>query len=395
MFSIEQWRNIMYNRKRLGQTAALTLTGMAVGLAGGAFAADSQIPPDWNVSPITAGAYRESFESAPTWGEQTVAVESKSSHANVPSRLYAWFANTDPNQVMILPGDSSYTNTLENVGGTAISFADAPVFVDMRVQFAEYDGEPDVGDAKLAVYVSGADTIHVKHKDGTTTNTWAGSSLTANWHQLTVRLQKDGACAVLVDDILVTNGLTPIGAVTTLDSLTFTGSGYVDDLYVSRGNPQAYPGQTAPVPVAAAPYVADDGVATWLAGKLGVSVNANATFTGFDQSKMGAAYLLNKLGGDASAVTAPDYTFGSEQVIVVSDTEVHVKCSLTVTGGTGTLTGRRLQLLGKKEIGDAWTPIDGKNSDDPAYNEGTITVTFTGINSADYKFFKAQIVETP
>lgn len=385
----------MYNRKRLGQIAALMLMGMAVGLAGGAFAADSQVPVSWNVSPITNGAYRETFQSAPTWGGQTVGVESKSSHAGVPSRLNAWFANTDPNNVLTLPGDASYTNTLEYVGGGAVSFAANPVFVDVRVLFVPIEGEPAVGDAKLAVYASAADTIHVRHNTGTTTNTWAGSSLTENWHQLTVRLQSGGTCAVLLDDIVVTNGLTPVGSATTLGSLAFTGEGYVDDLYVSHGNPQAYPGETDPIPVAAAPFAGDASVADWLAGELGVTVDADATFAGFDQEDMDAAYLLDKLGGTAEAAEPPDYTFGAVEVVVVSATEVNVKCSLTVTGGTGTLTGRRIQLLGKSVIGGDWEPIAGKYSDNPTYTDEEITVTFTGIDSTSYKFFKAQIVEIP
>lgn len=386
----------MYNKKRLGQTAALLVMGMAVGLAGSAFAADSQVPVNWNVSPITNGAYLETFETAPTWGGQEVGVASKSSHAGVPSRLNAWFAATNPNSVLTLPGDASYTNTLENVGSGAVSFETSPVFVDVRVLFVPFDGAPDVGDAKLAVYASAADKIHVVHNSGTATNTWVDADLLTDWHQLTVRLESGGTCAVLLDDTLVVDALTPIGEVTILDSLVFTGEGFMDDLYVSHGNPQAYPGATDPVPVAAAPFAGSASVAAWLAGKLsGASLNAGANFAGFDQAKMDAAYLLDKLGGDASDPEPPTYTFGSEEVVVVSATEVNVKCSLTVTGGTGTLTGRRLQLLGKSAIGGTWEAISGKYVDAPTYTDEVITVTFTGINSASYKFFKAQIIEIP
>jgi len=383
----------MYNKKRLGQTAALLLTGVAVGLAGGAFAAASLVPTGWDVTPITNGAYRETFQSAPTWGEQEVTVESKSSHASVPSRLNAWFATNDPNNVLKLPGDASYTNTLEYASpGGSVSFAVNPVFVDVRVLFTAYDGEPAIGDAKLAVYASASNTIHVVHNGGTTTNTWGGVSLLDNWHQLTVRLQSGDTCAVLLNDIVVTNGLTQIGA-TTLNSLAFTGDGYIDDLYVSHGNPQAYPGETDPVPVAAAPFAGSASVAGWLAGKLsGATLTAGATFAGFTQEKMDAAYLLDKLGGTESAAEPPTYTFGSEQVIVVSATEVHVKCSLTVTGGTGTLA-RRLQLLGKATIGGTWGEV--AHVDNLAYTTGKIEHTFTGIDPATYKFFKAQIVEIP
>jgi len=390
----------MYNKKRLGQTAALLVMGMAVGLAGGAFAADSQVPTSWNVSPITNGAYLQTFENALTWGGQAVDNPLTNSRVSVapPSRANTWFGEATT-KAMKIPDDASYTNTLKYVDNSSVSFATTPVFVDMRIQFTAYEGTPP-DNAKLAVFVSTTNKIHVVHNDGVTTNTWPDGDLLSAWHQLTVRLEKDGKCAVLLDDVTVTNNLTPkagAGTANELDSLEFANSGYVDDLYVSHGNPQAYPGETDPVPVAAAPFAGDESVAAWLAGKLtGATLTAGATFAGFDQADMDAAYLLDKLGGSAAAAEPPAYTFGSEEVIVVSATEVHVKCSLTVTGESGQLANRQIQLLGKKLIGDQWAAISGQVEDELSYDDdGVITVTFTGIDSTTYKFFKAQIVEIP
>jgi hypothetical protein len=385
----------MYIKKRLGQTAALLLAGMAVGLAGGAFATDSEVPVDWNASPIENGAYRETFESALTW-DRLVVTASTNSRVTVvpPSRANTWFGEATT-KAMKIPDDASYTNTLKYGNNSSVSFATSPVFVDMRIQFTAYEGTPP-DNAKLAVFVSTTNKIHVVHNDGVTTNTWPANNLLSAWHQLTVRLEKDGKCAVLLDDVTVTNNLTPkaVGTAGVLASLEFANSGYVDDLYVSHGNPQAYPGETDPVPVAAALFAGDDSVAAWLAGKLAdTSLTAGATFTGFDQADMDAAYLLNKLDGTASAATAPTYTFGAVSVDVVSDTVVNVNCSLTVTGGTGTLTGRKIQLLGKGTIGGTWAAIPGQVVSAPTYSSGVITVPFTGIDSTSYKFFKAQIVE--
>ena len=179
----------MCHKKRLGQTAARLLVGMAVGLAGGALAADSTVPKEWKVSPITSGAYRETFESAPTW-DRAVGIATTNSRVTVetPSRANAWFGEATT-KAMKIPDDASYTNTLVNDGvGGAVSFATSPLFVDMRIQFTAYEGTPP-DNAKLAVFVSTTNKIHVVHLGGVTTNTWPDGDLLSAWHQLTVRLE--------------------------------------------------------------------------------------------------------------------------------------------------------------------------------------------------------------
>jgi len=389
----------MCNKKRLGQTAARLLVGMAVGLAGGAFAANSIVPVNWNVTPITNGAYRETFESAPTW-DRLVVTAAADSRVTVARRGLGntWFPVGNAN-VLTLPGDASYTNTLKYTGGSAnVSFATNPVFVDVRIQFTAYEGAPSVGDATLAVFVSSADKIHVVHHAGTSTNTWSAGDLLTAWHQLTVRLEKSGKCAVYLDDVSVTNNLTPIGGVATeLKSLVFTGSGYADDLYVSHGNPNYAGGATPgslPTGVANVPAGLSGAATNWLANYFNDGRLApNANFAGINLDR---AYLLNMpLGGTTNAPTDPvsSTTFGVSAIDLVSPTLVNVTCKLTVNGSNreDPINGK-LQLQGKATIGEAYATLsEAVSPQSTDFNGGLATYTFTV--PSGMKFFKAQIVE--
>ena len=385
----------MCNKKRLGQTAALLLVGMAVGLAGGAFAANSIVPVNWNVPTITDGAYRETFESAPTWDRAVVTASTNSRVTVAPRGLGATWFPVATDKAMTLPGDASYTNTLKYTGGSAnVSFATDPVFVDVRIQFTAYEGAPSVGDATLAVFVSAADKIHVVHHAGITTNTWSAANLLTAWHQLTVRLEKNGKCAVYLDDVSVTNNLTPIGGVATeLKSLVFTGSGYADDLYVSHGNPNyaggATPG-TIPSLVTGVPSSTAGSVTNWLAnyyndGRLATNVNLSTVL-------LDRAYLLD-MAPTSETDPVTSVAFGVSAIDLVTPTNVIVTCKLTVNGSNreDPINGK-LQLQGKAAIGNAYATLAGAVSPQSTdFNGGLATYTFTV--PSGMKFFKAQIVE--
>lgn len=384
----------MCNKKRLGQTAARLLVGMAVGLAGGAFAANSIVPVNWNVTPATNGAYRETFESAPTW-DRAVVTASTNSRATVARRGLGntWFP-VDTDKALTLPGDASYTNTLKYTGGSAnVSFADTPVFVDMRIQFTAYEGAPVVGDAKLAVFVSAADKIHVVHNSGTTTNTWPDGNLLSAWHQLTVRLEKSGRCAVYLDDVSVTNNLTPIvgGVATELTSLVFTGSGYADDLYVSHGNPN-YAGGATPGSIPAGANVTAGTVSSvttnWLANYYNDgSLATNANLSGFP---LDSAYLLNLAPTNGNPVTS--VTFGVSAINLVSPTNVIVTCRLNVSPVTPSAITGKIRLKYKSEIGASWESAQGVTQASAAsFSNGEANFSFA--IPAGNHFFKAQIVE--
>jgi hypothetical protein len=391
---LEQRRINMCNKKRLGQTAARLLVGMAVGLAGGSLAADSIVPVNWNVTPATNGAYRETFESAPTW-DRLVVTASTNSRATVARRGLGdtWFpVATD--KAMTLPGDASYTNTLKYTGGSAnVSFATDPVFVDVRIQFTAYEGAPSVGDATLAVFVSATNKIHVVHNSGTTTNTWPDGNLLSAWHQLTVRLEKSGRCAVYLDDVSVTNNLTPIGGVATeLKSLVFTGSGYADDLYVSHGNPNyaggATPG-TIPSLVTGVPSSTAGSVTNWLAnyyndGRLATNVNLSTVL-------LDRAYLLD-MAPTSETDPVNSFTFGVSAIDLVTPTNVIVTCRLKVNGNNKDSINGKIKLKYKATIGASWETAVGVTQVSAAsFSNGEANFPFE--IPAGNHFFKAQIVE--
>jgi hypothetical protein len=382
----------MCNKKRLGQTAALLLVGMAVGLAGGAFAANSTVPKEWKVSPITSGAYRETFESAPTW-DRAVGIATTNSRVTVetPSRANAWFGEATT-KAMKIPDDASYTNTLVNDGvGGAVSFATSPLFVDMRIQFTAYEGTPP-DNAKLAVFVSTTNKIHVVHLGGVTTNTWPDGDLLSAWHQLTVRLENSGKCAVLLDDKTVTNNLTPkaVGTVAVLDSLEFANSGYMDELYVSHGNPM-YPGTMGTIPsgVTGVPSSTAGSVTNWLAnyyndGRLATNVNLSTVL-------LDRAYLLD-MAPTSETDPVNSFTFGVSAIDLVTPTNVIVTCRLKVNGNNKDSINGKIKLKYKATIGASWETAVGVTQVSAAsFSNGEANFPFD--IPAGNHFFKAQIVE--
>lgn len=54
---------MLFTMQRFKQAAgAGAICAVAYALSGVAFAADSEVPSQWNVAPLTAGVYREAFD---------------------------------------------------------------------------------------------------------------------------------------------------------------------------------------------------------------------------------------------------------------------------------------------------------------------------------------------
>lgn len=394
----------MYTKKRLSNTAAVFVLGAVVGLAQNAVAVDySSVPEVWNTQLITSGAYCESFENgAPADGwsgaARTLEANNNSHVAVMPSRSNTWFVlNGATTNALVLPGEAAFTNTLKYAGGTKnVSFATNAVFVDMRIQFAALTDTPVIGDAKLAVYVSATNKIHVVHNNGTTTNTWANGDLLSNWHQLTVRLETN-RFAVLLDDTLVVNNLTPRnqGTLNVLNSVAFSGTGYLDDLYVSHGNPN-YPGVIGAVPSLIASLATDTSISNWLVGRMNSGQLATSTKLGnLTQPLLEAAYLLNELGGDADTAAAVTSTLGIKSFELIDATRLNVTVYLKVGDNlkVGKINGR-IQLKGEVTKGAGFTAIGEAIS--PAlldFTSGTATYPFVLPASPVYRFFKPTIIE--
>lgn len=382
-------------RKRfrsLTAACALCVAGLLVqGVVYGA----GTVPSIWNVSPLTNGASRESFDSSSAWmktNELLSSLAPTNSHVDgYLARQTTWFPLTSvTNALSLSTGSAMITNTLD--GGN--SYESQAVYADMRVKFQALTSPPlDIGDAKCAVFAYDNSTLKVVHDTGTNSYTTAPvADLTNKWHQLTVKFNASDNTKfdVLLDDTIVASGLKLKNSVNkTLNSLVFSGAGYIDELYVSRGDPQG----PYPTNLTALVSSMDTSVSNWLAGVVNNGLSVGSTLTGFnDQTKLNNAYLLNTLNA-GDTYHAP--TFGIQSFDLIAPATLRVKVKLTSTDGnpkSGTINGV-VRLYGKATATGAWVLIGTRT---PTFlTDGTVTLDdFTGIDSS-YRYFLPKIEVAP
>lgn len=381
---------------------------VAGALAGGclvadnALAADSTVPSSWNVAPMTNGAYREAFETnLPGWaGLVGASVLSNQTYATagLPTRSNEWFAVHQ--KVLQLDTEGSVlTNTVAYPGAEGpVSFASKPLYVDMRVRFDALTETPSaatLAGAKMAIFVSSDKKLVVIHNGGWTTN---ATELDTNlWHQVTVKMS-GSTFDVLVDDQAnpAFTGLTlmNVGA-NVLAAASFCGTGLIDDLYVSHGNPAyAVTGPTGTIPALPAdganPPTDEEQtrINVWLDNKS--TLTSLGTMT---QDELSAAYLINELTEEEGVGSAVDYEFGIAAIDLASPTQVIVQLSLNSDSGpkTGPINGR-VQLQGKTTLNGTWADLSGAITPSYAdFTNGKASYTFA-IPAGGYQFFRPQIV---
>jgi len=370
---------------------------MAVGLTQSVLAAASTVPRDWNIhADFKLGAYLQDFEgTAPAWiGSHVPAADN--SHVNYNSRANTWFGSNA--KVLVLDtGDGVLTNAVAYSDSTAVTFTDNPVYVDMRIKFALQTSAPDTAGAKLAIYASATDKLKVVHNGGT--NEYTRANLDTTWHQLTVKMIAGGTFDVLLDDSSVATGLTLIGAPSDnkLNSVSFSGTGSVDELYVSHGNPN-YAGVMGAIPTAITGDLDDEAsVNNWLAGLIYAgSLTTGTTFPSFTKTQLNNAYLLNALTVTEGAASPPgEATLGIKSFELVDATHMDVTVYLKVgeTPKDGKINGR-IQLQGEVTKGAGFTPIGSAISPTLMdFDNGTATYTFAIPADPVYRFFKPTIIE--
>ena len=372
---------------------------LVIGTAQGA---DSAVPTLWGVAPMTNGAYLESFDTAlPVWAGRTggSAVTNVFSPAitGLPARSNAWFGANNAKVLWLDTAGTVLTNSLLHQDNSAVSFASSSVYVDMKVKFDAVTDGPDANlmtDTKLALFVSSDCKLVAVHAGGWTTNS-AGSFATIDtnkWYQLTIKMSA-GKYNVLLNDQVVFSELSLKngGTLNTLQAANFYGTGLIDELYISHGDPaNAVKGPTNTVPTVAAGSNPPTDAEQF---KINVWLNNNGvtSLTGLTQDQVSQAFLLNELAdGKPNAV---GYSFGVSEINLVSPTELTVTVSLLTDNGAknGPINGK-IQLLGQKTRTDDWTTLDGAIT--PSYENftnGKATYTFD-IPSGGYRFFKPQIV---
>lgn len=361
--------------------------------------AADEVPDAWNAAPMTTGAYLEDFTSLPTWaglsGDSVVTSTFPTmSGSSFPTRSNTWFSSTG-NVLALDTAGTVITNQLEDSSSQPVSFAVNPVYVDMKVRFNPIEDDPDpavLSNCKLAVFVNSEYKLVVA--SGTTSTTNSTVLDTNKWHQITVRMTNN-ICNVYRNDQLVFENVSlnnSSGTAKALDALSFKGAGYVDDLYVSRGDPTyAVEGPTTTIPTLPADgsNVPTDEQQTRINKYLSDQTNLNSL--DMTQDELSAAYLADaSLTGDNASATV---AFGISKIEVVSATSVQITASLDVAGGAkaGAINGR-IQLQGKVNKGDSWTTLSGAVSPGSvSFSGGEYTFTYT-IPAGGYKFFKGQII---
>ena len=382
---------------RLSICASL-LTVACVGMLN----ADDTVPNEWNVAPMTNGAYLASFEGTlPAWANATGASEVTDvfptmTGSSLPTRSNAWFAANS--KVMALDTEGTIiSNELQNSSASpgAVSFATDPVYVDMRVRFNPMEEAPDpalLANCKLAIYVNSDYKLVAAHNGGSSTNS---TVLNTNmWHQITVRMT-NGICNVYRNDVLVfdTKTLNVSGTVNALDALSFKGAGYVDELYVSHGAPDyAVVGPTTGIPtLPTGGDVPTDEQQTRINTYLSNQPNLDSLGT-ITQDELSAAYLVNAtLTGDPAV--APAVSFGISEIDIITETSLKITVKLSVAGSlkSGDINGR-IQLQGKVNKIDSWITLDGAVSPGSvSFTSGEVTFTYN-IPAGNYRFFKRQII---
>jgi hypothetical protein len=390
--------------KRAVAASALCLFALAP--LGDAQAANSYIPSDWNVAPMTSGAYREAFDSTlPTWATNGLSMATNAfvSITGMPARSNAWFGSNV--KVLQLDTDGKViTNTLAYSGEGAVSFGTTPVYVDVRIKFDAMTDVPDpslLEGVKLAVYVTSEAKLVAVHAAGATTNDTVLD--TNKWYQLTIKMRTDGKYDVLTNDVVVSAfsglALKSGGNNNQLAAVSFYGTGLVDELYVSHGDP-AYTvtGPTTAIPTLPAtgtnaPSASEQTrINAWLSGNAGVT--PSTSLAALSKDDLNSAFLLNALGGDSANAAPVAYTFGITAIDVVSPTRLVVTVMLVANGSnkSGPINGK-IQLQGKVNNSDpSWTTLSGAIT--PTYADftaGKATYTYT-IPAGGYRFFKPQIV---
>lgn len=388
--------------KRLKRTAAAVALGVgAQAFTGDAQAADSVVPSAWNVAPMQAGACLEAFDAAlPPWaGRAGVSMVTNQYPAmtGLPVRSNVWFgANA---KVLRLDTEGAVvSNTVAYPASEgAVSFASKPIFVDMRIRFDVMTDTPTpeaLAGSKLAVFVASDAKLVAVHANGWTTNAVA---LDTNlWHQLTIKML-NGVFDVVLNEQIVFSGLLirNVGTANILGSTCFCGTGLIDNLYISHGDPSyAVTGPTGTIPNLPATGsnppsdVEQTRINAWLDGQNSVTSLNNLT-----QDELSFAYLLNELDESSGEALDPVYTFGIAALDLVTPTTLVVTASLTTGSGAknGAINGK-IQLQGKVNMGDGWTTLSGAIT--PAFADftnGQATYTFT-IPADGYQFFKPLIV---
>ena len=361
--------------------------------AAGAYAADSiTIPADWNQTTWTSGCYFESFNDAvPAWaGDSTITADTTT---EVGTRF--WRNDSTASYALgkqLCFSTTGITNTFTGANSTELD----PLYVDMMCKFTLMDGDPanETGDFLLRTYVNSGSNLVVQTVGKTNTLSAVADRISPDaYYRLTIKLMGTNY-QVKVNDVAK---MTLSGTMNGFTKLILTGSGYIDDLYVSHGDPSRSAGYVAGASAFsnAGTTGASDAelhaVNNWLA-TTNTAIAAGTTGVTIDKV---SKYFLTSTEPKVTSGVLDDASISlgiSDFSYDPSTSKITVKVYLKVNDAakTGKINGR-IQLYGKADRATTtWTALDAKTPMMTDFTDGyTASYTF---DAASCTFFKPVIV---
>lgn len=361
--------------KSIKQLMCASLMGLVGAVAGVAQAANTDVPPQWDVTPWTNGSKLEQFSVLPSWATSQALVTSS---ARTDSRF--WSAAT-PEKALSF-ATLGITNT---ISGAKIQVG-APIFIDLRCKINPFDTTPPAVEPNtlLCFYANEKSNLVVASSAQCKTNATITISPTT-YYSIMIRFAAD------TFDVFFDNNSTAalsLNATTNeISKMVISGAGEMDDLYVSFGNPWRTTANSG-ITLGWTPDNSEEyAIANWLANK--------TTSGTYSQTNAEKFYLTD--------TTPTGDTFTGEMGIgSFSYDPTTFKVTVTVTLKTGANTKKSGKINGILKLKGAATYADAKDGNwssvltavkvgEDDFTDGLATYTFT-LQNGDYKFFLPVIV---
>lgn len=356
------------------------------------------VPSIWNAPVVEDGAYVEYFDVLPSWASgQALEVE----ELPASTRFYKKDTSTT-SSVLAFSTDEILTNTLTMQGSSDAPQAsqDTTVYVEMRCKITPFSDEnvpsPDAASYKVMLFVDKDNNFVAK----TPTATQTSSGVTASadvFYYITARFTPEQYLITISED-----GTTPVASFTFaqesvadygVNAVCFSGSGKVDDLFASYGDPARATAYVTPP----APATGDgaDAVNAWVAEQ-------------FNRSDR-----LAKADQDSLAAAAPNAYLVGEKLVVGADNQVQpvnlalkasqfnngmlsVNLKVNEVGKNGAINGD-LCFMAARTYADVkegnWesVDVDGLTKN---FVDGNQEIDISKLTGLGYLFFKPVVVTT-
>lgn len=372
---------------------------LCVAAVGAVTAQAANVPSIWNAQTVAAGAYIEYFDALPDWAsDQSLVAET----ITASPRFYAQ-QTENANKVLAFSTDEVLTNPLRDTGTSEAPVASqtSTVYVEMRCKITPFtdDVTPDAGGSYKVMLFVDKDSNFVAMSPGCDTQKSSGVTASADtYYFITVRFTPEAYLVTISSE----DGQTKLTEFTfsraepqsyPVQSVCFSGTGKVDDIFASYGDPSRASAYVAPAAPATGGTAEDQAINSWVANQFA----SNDRLVGANSASLAAAapiaYLVNEklvVGSDKN-VKVP-----SAALKVGSFDGGKVSLNLTVDqqAKNGAINGV-IKFKAARTYADAtagnWeeVTIEGVTKD---FASGTQQIDFSQLIASGYRFFKPVVV---